>query len=50
MRPTFLPADVSLLTVEAIPRGGGGGEVRGGGEEEDGEEEEVRIAKGVLDG
>ena len=47
MRPTFLPADVSLLTVEAIPRGGGG--VRGG-EEEEGEEEEVRIAKGVLDG
>ena len=46
MRPTFLPADVSLLTVEAIPRGGGG--VRGG--EEEGEEEEVRIAKGVLDG
>ena len=44
MRPTFLPADVSLLTVEAIPRGGG---VRGGGDEE---EEEVRIAKGVLDG
>ena len=47
MRPTFLPADVSLLTVEAIPRGGGA--VRGG-EEDEGEEEEVRIAKGVLDG